>query len=527
MIDHTDEFPSAPGQHPDAMHEEDGQAALMDQLEDMQSLMDAQEAGGFRSLRRRQTTKGVVVSVREDAVLVDVGAKSEGIIPREELAEAGEEIPELTYGQEILVQVLEPDSRDGPVLSLRRARREQAWVDLEVLGRENAIITAVVVDHNRGGAILDVRGLRGFVPLSQLSSLPPPSQSEGGDDTQQRLAQIHGQRLTVKVLEADQTQNRLILSERAAGDELRAQRRAELLTQIEPGQIRKGTVRSVTTFGAFVDLGGAEGLVHVSELSYDRVKDPRSVVKTGDEVEVYVLEIRPEDSRISLSMKRAMLDPWSMLSQRYQPGEVVEVTITRLMNFGAFAQVEPGIEGLIHISELSDVSPKDPSQVVQSGQTVQAKIIHIDQHDRKLGLSMRQVNPTPGERQMTTQEWHAEQERQSDSLPSAFEALSQLRQPDSSATEVVGSEREESTPIAESVEPSAETAQTTEAIVESAEVSDDSVEAVLETTTPAHEDAAGDAETEAKPAPKRVRQSRKKATITEEPAIDVADAVSS
>ena len=514
MRDHSDERSSG-GARGSTAATEDDQAALMDQFEDMQSLMDAQEAGGFRTLRRRQTTKGVVVSVREDVVLVDVGAKSEGIIPREELAEQGEEAPELTYGQEILVQVLEPDSRDGPILSLRRARREQAWVDLDDLAKDGAIITAVVVDHNRGGAILDVRGLRGFIPLSQLSSLPPPSQSNG-EDTQERLAQLHGQRLTVKLLEADQSQNRLILSERAASDELRAQRRAELLAQIEPGQIRHGLIRSVTNFGAFVDLGGADGLVHVSELSYDRVQDPRTVVKAGDEVDVYVLDIRPEDGRISLSMKRAQLDPWAMIAQRYEPGQVVEVTITRLMNFGAFAQIEPGIEGLIHISELADAAPKDPSQVVQPGQVVQAKIIHIDQRDRKLGLSLRQVNPSPAQRDMTAAEWHAEQDRSVDSGPSAFEALSHLREDGPTVAEEPASE-ESGEPPTESAQAEAEVEAHIE-LPDEAGPTEEQAEAVADSTEPA----------EAKP--KRTRQSRKKATEADEPSqeteAEVNDAVS-
>ena len=198
--------------------------------------MDTEEAG-FRSLRRRQTTKGVVVSIAEDAVLVDVGTKSEGIIHRDELAEEGEEIPTLVYGQEILVHVIEPESPQGPVLSLRRARREQAWSDMEALVSSGEYIMAPVVDHNRGGAILDVRGIRGFVPLSQLASLGPSRQpSEQTDDTQDRLAQLHGQRLTLKVLEADRTQNRLILSERAAADEARTLRRGELLAELQVGQ---------------------------------------------------------------------------------------------------------------------------------------------------------------------------------------------------------------------------------------------------------------------------------------------------
>ncbi len=397
------------------------------QPEDMQSLMDAEEAGGFRSLRRGQTATGVVVSIREDAVLVDVGLKSEGVIPRQELFESDEEEPDLHIGQEILVHVIQPDSPEGPILSLRRARRERAWADMEHLTTSGGTIEAPVVDHNRGGALLDVRGLRGFVPLSQLTSLAPAAQPTGeGDDTQERLAALHGQRLKVKVLEANQSQNRLILSERAADQEARAERREELLRDLEPGQIRHGRVRNVTNFGAFVDLGGADGLVHVSEISYDRVYDPRTILTPGQEVDVFVLEVRPHDQKIALSLKRAMTDPWVTLSTRHEPGETVRATITRLAKFGAFAQVEPGIEGLIHVTELAEATPRDPSQVVQEGQTVDVKIIHIDPGRRRLGLSLRQVHAAAAEPEMTPEDWAQEQDRDAAPQPSAFGALAAI-----------------------------------------------------------------------------------------------------
>lgn len=418
FTDEQDRPPSA-----ELRTEGDDQTDLMAPGEDMQSLMDAQDAR-VKSLQRRQTVKGVVVSVSEDTVLVDVGTKSEGYIPPDELAEEGEERPHLEYGQEILVQVLEPESHQGPVLSLKRAQRDQAWVDMEAYVETGQVVSAAVVDHNRGGALVDVRGLRGFIPLSQLASLGPPGQSsENGEDTQDRLARLHGQRLNLKVLEASRQQNRLILSERAAEQEQRALRRAEVLADLQPGQIRHGRIRNVTGFGAFVDLGGADGLVHVSEMSYERVQNPRAIVEPGQEVDVYVLDVNPDDQRIALSLKRAMADPWDSLVERRQPGEVVEVTITRLTRFGAFAQVEPGVEGLIHLSELAEVSPSDPKQVVHEGQKVQAKIIHIDRVQRRLGLSLRQMAP---EVDMTLDEYIAGQESESAPQPSGFEALSEL-----------------------------------------------------------------------------------------------------
>ncbi len=392
------------------------------QLEDMQSLMEAQEAG-FQALRRGQTTTGTIVSIADDAVLVDVGLKSEGIIRREELGENGDDLPDLKLGQEVIVQVLQPDSSNGPILSLRRARREQTWVDVEALAQNGGVIEGPVVDYNRGGALVEVGGIRGFVPVSQLASLPPAGSGEG-DETERRLAELVGKSLRVKVLEANHQQNRLILSERAASLEERARRKEDLMQELRPGQIRRGTVRNVTTFGAFVDLGGADGLVHVSELSYERINDPRTVLSPGQEIDVFVLDVRPQDQKISLSLKRAMADPWESVESRYQPGENVQATITRLVKFGAFAQIEPGVEGLIHLSELADATPRDAAQVVSEGQTVEAKIIHIDRARRRLGLSIRQLRPAIQE--MTVEEWAAEQNREEDPTPTAFHALAGL-----------------------------------------------------------------------------------------------------
>ncbi|HZT96443.1 MAG TPA: S1 RNA-binding domain-containing protein [Chloroflexota bacterium] len=395
-----------------------------DPPEDMQSLMEAQEAG-FRSLHRGQTTKGTVVSIADDAVLVDVGLKSEGIIRREELVENGDDLPDLHLGQEVFVQVLQPDSPSGPILSLRRARREQTWVDAQELAQTGGMVEGPVVEFNRGGAVLEIRGVRGFVPLSQLVSLPPAGQGEG-EDTERRLSELIGRRLRVKVLEANRQQNRLILSERAAVQEERAKRRAALLEEIRVGDVRRGVVRNVTNFGAFVDLGGADGLVHVSEISYERVTDPRSVLQPGQEVDVYVLDVRPEDQKISLSLKRAVADPWDSIDMRYQPGENVQATIVRLAKFGAFAQVEPGVEGLIHVSELADVAPRDPGQVLHEGQVVEAKIIHMDKARRRLGLSIRQAQPTVQE--MTAEEWSAAQDRELTPVATAFDALAGLNE---------------------------------------------------------------------------------------------------
>jgi small subunit ribosomal protein S1 len=384
-------------------------------MENMQSLIEATEHG-FQALRRGQIISGIIVCVDQEGVLVDIGLKSEAVVPNREVYGENEEPYPLTVGQEVLVQVLQPDSPQGPIVSLRRARREQAWRMVEQLAASEGMLEATVVEENKGGVIVDVQGLRGFVPFSQLVSIRPSSRENG-----EKVATARGRRLTLKVVDANQRANRLILSERAADQELRARRRAALLQELQPGQIRRGRVTNVTTFGAFVDLGGADGLIHVSELSYERVTDARDVLQVGQEIEVYVIDVWPEEQKIALSRKRAMPDPWNTVPLRYQRGQVVSATITRLTKFGAFAQIEPGVEGLIHLSELDVVTPRTPGEVVHEGQVVELKIVHIDPARRRLGLSLRQV-----EHRLATSAETPREESREDAKPSAFAALASM-----------------------------------------------------------------------------------------------------
>jgi predicted RNA-binding protein with RPS1 domain len=255
-------------------------------------------------------------------------------------------------------------------------------------------VDAPVVDHNKGGLIVDVRGVRGFVPVSQVLDLRNVSRQEGeSEEVSQTLAAMQGRRLPLKIIEINRSRNRLILSERAAVQERRTQRKDVLLESLQPGQVRHGVVSNITSFGAFVDLGGADGLVHVSELSYNRVTHPNEIIKVGQEVDVMVLSVDRDTKKIALSLKRAQPDPWTTVEERYRLGQVVPAVITKLTKFGAFAKVEDGLEGLIHLSELTDLAVQDPSQVVHEGQHVDVKIIHIASQRRRLGLSVRQAGP--------------------------------------------------------------------------------------------------------------------------------------
>jgi len=347
----------------------------------------------FRSVRRGETVEGTVVRVDQDEILVDIGLKSEGVIPSRELYSEGEEAPTLHIGDRTLVYVMQPESQEGhSILSLRRARMERSWRDIEELYHAGEIIEAPVVDFNKGGLIVDVKGVRGFVPVSQVSDLRNISRQEGeNEEVTQTLAAMKGRRLPLKIIEINRSRNRLILSERAAVQERRTQRKDELMDQLAPGQIRRGVVSNLTSFGAFIDLGGADGLVHVSELSYNRVNHPSEILRVGQEVDVYVLSVDRDTKKIALSLKKAMPDPWTTVEQRYRVGEVVPAVITKLAKFGAFAKVEEGLEGLIHLSELTDLPVQDAAQVVQEGQHVDVKIIHINSQRRRLGLSVRQA----------------------------------------------------------------------------------------------------------------------------------------
>lgn len=351
----------------------------------------------FRSIRRGETIEGTVVRVDQDEVLVDIGLKSEGIIPMRELHSEGEESEPLHIGDRTLVYVMQPEGQEGhAVLSLRRARMERSWREIEDLYHQGAIIEAPIVDYNKGGLIADVKGIRGFVPVSQVLDLRNVSRQEGeNEEVINTLAAMKGRRLPLKIIEINRSRNRLILSERAAVQERRTQRKDELMEGLQAGQIRRGVVSNLTSFGAFIDLGGADGLVHVSELSYNRVNHPGEVLQVGQEVDVYVLSVERETKKIALSLKRAMPDPWTTVDQRYRVGEVVPAVITKLAKFGAFAKVEEGLEGLIHLSELTDQPVQDAAQVVQEGQQVNVKIIHINSQRRRLGLSVRQAGEIP------------------------------------------------------------------------------------------------------------------------------------
>ena len=348
-----------------------------------------EEVEAFRSLRMGEVVQGQVMRVDQDSILVNIGHKSEGLIPQREMRSLSEkDLQALQVGDEILASVVEPAGEEGQViLSLDQAREEQGWRTLEQHLEDGQPLKACITGFNRGGAIVDVGGVQGFVPLSQLAPIP-----RGDGDSQQALARRVSEQVSLKVLEVDRRRNRAVLSERTALQEQRREQKDQFLQELREGETRRGRVTGISSFGAFVDLGGADGLIHISEMAWEPVRSPEDVVHVGQEVEVYVLRVDRESQRIALSLRRLHPEPWDDIAQRYQVGQMVTGTVTNLVTFGAFARLEGGIEGLIHISELSDRLLHHPKEVVKEGDILTLRIVSLEPERRRIGLSVKQAD---------------------------------------------------------------------------------------------------------------------------------------
>ena len=357
---------------------------------DMDQLLDEAEQG-YQNLYRGQVVDGVIMKVDKDGVLVNVGQKTEGVVPSREMRTlTPADVEDLKEGDPIVVAVVRPETDEGQaVLSLDRARGEMGWRVLLQHVQDGSVIEAPVTGFNKGGAVVTAEGVQGFVPLSQLTAVGRP-RGDGGQN--EALEALVGTTLKVKVIEVNRRRNRAILSERAATQESRAAGKAKLLADLQEGELKRGVISGTTNFGAFVDLGGADGLIHISELSWQSVRRPEDVVNVGDEVEVLVVKVDQEAQRIALSLKRTKPEPWAEVPYRYHEGQIVPATVTKLATFGAFARIEDGIEGLIHISELADRMIQHPREVVTEGNDVMVKIVRVDPARRRIGLSLKQVD---------------------------------------------------------------------------------------------------------------------------------------
>ena len=360
----------------------------------------AEQDSDIKSFKHGDVVEGTVVRIDKDEILVDIGAKSEGVVSNRELyGRHAETQPQLGIGDTVLVYVLQPESQEGHVvLSLRRAGLERKWRAMQEQFETGVIIEAPVIDHNKGGLIVDC-GIRGFVPISQIVDFPRRPQNDQPRDAAQEIAEklqpFVGRKLRLKILEVNRKANRLILSEKVALYEERREKRDELFSSLQVGQKVTGTVRSIAPFGVFIDLGGIDGLVHKSELSWNKVNNPEAGYKVGDEVEAEVIDINHERGRISLSIRRLQPDPWHSTVADFNVGDIIDGTVTKLVNFGAFVRVRDGLEGLIHISELSHQRVAHPGDVVHEGQNLKLKIISLDSERHRLGLSLKQAEEPP------------------------------------------------------------------------------------------------------------------------------------
>ena len=356
------------------------------------SLMEqllADPSHDYQTLKYGDVLEGAIMRVDPDEILIDIGSKSEGVIPAREFSSLpDDERRAIRVGDKMLVFVVQPENQEGhAVVSVDRARQEKSWRILQEQYEAGEVIGAEVVNYNKGGLLVSLDGVRGFVPASQVTEI------RGGDDAQKQadMARLIGSRLQLKIIEINRHRNRLILSERQALQERRDVMKEKLIEELREGEVRKGRVSSICDFGAFVDVGGADGLVHLSELSWSRVRHPSEVLQIGQEVDVFVLGINADEKKIALSIKRTQAEPWSRVAANYDVNQLVVGTVTQLANFGAFARIEDGIEGLVHVSELSDARISHPRQLVHEGQELLLRIIRIDPQRRRMGLSLRRA----------------------------------------------------------------------------------------------------------------------------------------
>jgi len=343
-----------------------------------------------KNLRRGEIIDGKVLSKTSDALVVNIGYKAEGIVPMREARSLDEEaLAALAIGDEVIAYVINPENEYGaPVLSIDRARGEQGWRILEKSMEIEETVKGKIIGSNRGGAVVEAEGVQGFVPLSQLVGPARELYVPGGEDPKEGFV---GMEIEFKVIELNRLRNRAIFSERAALQAWKAAQKARLVKELTEGETRQGRVTGISSFGAFVDLGGADGLVHISELSWEPVKSTEDIVKVGQELEVFVLRVDRDSLKIALSLRRLQPEPWETVHENFAVGQVLDATITKLANFGAFARLDGGIEGLIHISELSEETIEHPRDVVSEGESIQVRILRIEAERRRLGLSIKQV----------------------------------------------------------------------------------------------------------------------------------------
>jgi small subunit ribosomal protein S1 len=347
-----------------------------------------EESLSFEPLERGQIRIGTIQQIRQNEIIVDLGVKQDGIVPAQDLDRLPSEFKkELNVGQEVPVYILNPYDSDGNVIaSINMGLQKHDWDKAQALLQNQEVVDVVVSGHNRGGVLVRWNRLEGFIPTSHMVTVSP---GLTGNDRRDTLQDMMGAGLHVKVIEVEPNRRRLIFSEREAQKEWRVQQKARLLSELGEGQIIKGTVTGLRDFGAFVNLGGADGLIHVSELAWHRVDHPRDVLRIGQEIDVYVLSLDRETNRIALSRKRLLPDPWLSVMEKYHEGQQAEGTVTNVVDFGAFIALDDGLEGLLHLSEMGDGTLKEPHSYIKKGDRLKLCISHLEPERRRVGFTQR------------------------------------------------------------------------------------------------------------------------------------------
>ncbi len=340
---------------------------------------------------RGDLREGVIVEIRPSELLVNIGSKRDGVVPQSDLAKLDAEfVKNLREGQTVDVVVArQPEDDSVFLLSIADAQQKRDWLVAEQLLESGEITEHKVLGFNKGGLTVEFNHLRGFVPASHIVDMP---RNLSEDQRREEFEARNNQVMRLKVIEVDPKRRRLVMSQMLAEREHRSVLREELFKTLTVGDVVTGTVRSMRPFGAFIDIGGVDGLLHVSEIGFGNINHPRDVLAVGEEVEVQVIRIDSDSQRVALSRKRLLSNPWDGVEVRYALNSVVPATITRLADFGAFAELEPGVEGLIHISEIADIAVAEPLKTIHAGDKVQVKVLRVDPKRQRIGLSMRQVD---------------------------------------------------------------------------------------------------------------------------------------
>ncbi|MDC0047238.1 S1 RNA-binding domain-containing protein [Chloroflexi bacterium] len=352
-------------------------------------------------MNRGQVLSGKVMELNYEGVLINLGGKSEGLIPKSEMRYIEQEkLDNLKVGDELIVMVLKTGFSRGsdvtPIYSYDKALVREGWDILEKAQNNNEPVEGIILGSNKGGAMIDIKGVQGFIPSSQLMSFFVPDENVEDSSVEidvtgrKNLEKNVNSKISVKVLEVDQTRNRAILSERALMQELKDKAKQKVMTDLVEGQIVKAKIIGLSSFGAFVDINGADGLIHISELSWNKLNSPSEVVEVGQELDVYILNLDRENKRIALSIKRLTPGPWDEISKNMPVGTKVKAVVTRIVEFGVFARInDMGVEGLIHISELSDTPDVNPADIVKVDEELEVTVVSLDPERRRLGLSLK------------------------------------------------------------------------------------------------------------------------------------------